>query len=114
MSFIVSATQIKLTHIDQLMFGRHSIISANASALRMQNMLGHVLLLGLFVEALSAQRHVHVCSTDHFLAGTGAGSEGVVGVGGANLANCGEFFHFLAERNQLQNIGPTFLFVCAI
>ena len=92
-SFAVTA-QIKLTHVNQLILRSHAIVSAHTLALGVENHLGQVLLLGFLVETLSAQWHVHLSSTDHFLRRPSASSESVVCIGGAYLANCWQFFTF--------------------
>lgn len=64
--------------------------------------------------AFTAERHVHVGTANKLLRRPLAGAERVVGVRRANLADGRQLLDLLAERNQLQDVLPAFLLVCAI
>ena len=51
--------------------------------------------------ALTAQRHVHVISTNHEVAVLACGAESKAGVLLAELADSSQLLDFLALRNQL-------------
>lgn len=72
------------------------------------------MLLGFVDEALAAEGHIHVCTADQLLRRASNCPEGEIGVCRTDLANSREFFDLFAERNELENVRPTFLLVCAV